>query len=113
MLTATRKRKIEQQQAASGSPHLTVGYEDIQAGIGTVAQKKKRLLEAKVEDKKVRPKTTAGRARPGGVVYIGGERGREVQQAGEDAEPDAQVAAVESPDDPSVIKKRKDKGLLT
>ena len=113
MLTAARKREVEKKLAETGSPFISVSQEDIQAGISSVAQKKKHLLEAKVEDKKVRRKTTAGRARPGGVVYIGGERGREVQHAGEAAEPDEQVAAVESPDDPSVIKKRKDKGLLT
>ena len=50
------------------------------------------------------------------MTYIGGERGKAVQDAAkEEIEelPDDEVAAVENPDDPRIIKKKKDKGLLT
>lgn len=50
------------------------------------------------------------------MTYIGGARGKAVQDARkEEIEelPDDEVAAVENPDDPRIIKKKKDKGLLT
>ena len=119
MITAARQREIDRKNI-----HLpqtaTVGIEDISRGITTPKQKKQYLLGgSKSQQNRNRPKPkryTAGRARPSDVTYIGGERGKAVQDAAkEEIEelPDDEVATVENPDDPRIIKKKKDKGLLT
>lgn len=115
MITAARQREEDRKNI-----HLpqtaTVSYEDIQRGITTPKQKKQYLLGGTKKKKKQAVRYTPGRARPGDVTYIGGAKGKAVQDARkEDVEelPDDEVAAVENPDDPRIIKKKKDKGLLT
>ena len=115
MQTAESKRRTDR-----ANLHLpqtaTVGMEDIGRGITTPAQKREYLLGGRRPKKKQAVRYAAGRARPGDVTYIGGARGKAVQDASkEDIEelPDDEVAAVENPDDPRIIKKKKDKGLLT
>ena len=113
-MTAAMQRKHDR-----ANIHLpqtaTVGIEDISRGITTPKQKKQYLLGGRTK-KKQAVRYTPGRARPSDVTYIGGERGKAVQDASkEEIEelPDDEVAAVENPDDPRIIKKKKDKGLLT
>ena len=114
MITAARQREEDRKNI-----HLpqtaTVGIEDISRGITTPKQKKQYLLGGRTK-KKQAVRYKAGRARPGAVPYIGGASGQAVQDARkEEIEelPDDEVAAVENPDDPRIIKKKKDKGLLT
>ena len=99
MITARRQREIDRKNI-----HLpqtaTVGIEDISRGITTPKQKKQYLLGGRTK-KKQAVRYTPGRARPSDVTYIGGERGKAVQDAAkEEIEelPDDEVATVENPD---------------